>query len=87
LGRCVATGRFVCAECSTRLNGINYSPEGLALLRRRREAANRPDGGRSRTWGLAGLAFWPAGFLAMAGSYWAWLRLAGFLLWHFRHVS
>jgi hypothetical protein len=47
IGVCVMTERPICAECSTRYEGVNYSKEGLALLmERRREEASRE--GRSK---------------------------------------
>jgi hypothetical protein len=39
IGICVMTRVPICSECSTRYEGVNYSKEGLALLRREREAA------------------------------------------------
>jgi len=32
------TKRPICAECSTRYEGVNYSKEGLEILRRQRAA-------------------------------------------------
>lgn len=47
IGVCVETKQPLCGECATRYNGVNYSREGLEILRRRRE--------RER----AGGWFWP----------------------------
>ena len=41
IGACVITGTPICGECSTRYEGINYSREGLRILKERR-AAGRP---------------------------------------------
>jgi hypothetical protein len=54
IGVCVVTKHPICAECSTRQDGVNYSKEGLEILRRRRERESRGDGSSSATaWGLA----------------------------------
>jgi len=44
IGVCVVLGIPICAECSTRYEGVNYSREGLRILQERRglEAAHRP---------------------------------------------
>jgi hypothetical protein len=59
IGVCVITGKPICAECSTRYEGVNYSREGLEIVRRDRQASLS----RSRTfWSpavLAGLALSP----------------------------
>ncbi|HEV7301130.1 MAG TPA: hypothetical protein VGN72_17320 [Tepidisphaeraceae bacterium] len=39
IGVCVVTSTPICSECSTRYEGVNYSKEGLRLLRERRAAA------------------------------------------------
>jgi hypothetical protein len=36
VGRCVITHVPICAECSTQYDGVNYSRQGLEILRRRR---------------------------------------------------
>ena len=36
IGVCVELGIPICAECSTRYEGVNYSREGLRILRERR---------------------------------------------------
>lgn len=36
IGVCVETKKPICGECSTRYNGVNYSREGLEILRQRR---------------------------------------------------
>lgn len=47
IGVCVLLGTPICAECSTRYEGVNYSKEGLALLHEQRRAKNaRPSGVR-----------------------------------------
>jgi hypothetical protein len=42
IGVCVITRQPICAECSTRYEGFNYSKEGLRILQQRRASANRP---------------------------------------------
>jgi hypothetical protein len=48
IGVCVITHRPICAECSTRYEGVNYSKEGLRILHEKRaaesHAASRSDG-------------------------------------------
>lgn len=41
IGVCVITHKPMCAECSTRYDGVNYSREGLAILEARRAATAR----------------------------------------------
>lgn len=36
IGVCKMTGKAICAECSTRYEGVNYSKEGLEILKRER---------------------------------------------------
>lgn len=38
IGVCVITKQPICAECSTRYEGVNYSKEGLRILKQRRTA-------------------------------------------------
>ena len=38
IGVCIITGQAICAECSTRYEGVNYSKEGLRILQERRAA-------------------------------------------------
>lgn len=44
IGVCVMTHKPICGECSTRYEGVNYSREGLEMLRQQRAAARRPRG-------------------------------------------
>lgn len=39
IGVCVITKKPICAECSTRYEGVNYSKEGLRILKERRAEA------------------------------------------------
>ena len=41
IGVCVVTGKAICAECSTRYEGVNYSKDGLRILQERRAAESR----------------------------------------------
>ncbi len=38
IGVCIVTKKHICAECSTRIDGVNYSKEGLAILSENRVA-------------------------------------------------
>ena len=41
IGVCVMTQQPICAECSTRYQGVNYSKEGLRLLQEQRAQETR----------------------------------------------
>jgi hypothetical protein len=41
IGICVVTRKPICGECSTRYEGVNYSREGLELLRKQRAEKQR----------------------------------------------
>lgn len=41
IGACVITGKAICAECSTRYKGVNYSSQGLEILQQRRQASGQ----------------------------------------------
>jgi hypothetical protein len=41
IGICVMTRKPICGECSTRYEGVNYSREGLELLRKQRAESQR----------------------------------------------
>jgi hypothetical protein len=45
IGVCVMTQKAICGECSTRYEGVNYSREGLALLKQQRLAASKKRSG------------------------------------------
>ncbi len=57
-GVCVITRQPICGECSTRYEGVNYSKEGLEILRQRRaqESARLRRRGRWLPWLLAPLS-------------------------------
>ncbi len=59
IGVCVITGKAICAECSTRYEGVNNSKEGLLILQQRRAQAGRQDVKRSKTWKVAALVSVP----------------------------
>ncbi|MHC4887386.1 MAG: hypothetical protein ACYTGH_20105 [Planctomycetota bacterium] len=48
IGVCVITRKAICAECSTRYEGVNYSKEGLARLKAQR-AKEAGKGSRARS--------------------------------------
>jgi hypothetical protein len=54
IGVCVVTSVAICSECSTRYEGVNYSTEGLRLLRARRAAAAGQ--GRGSRWAMVVMA-------------------------------
>ena len=71
-GLCVVTGKAVCAECSTRRDGVNLSHEGLALLAAQRDAVRGRDAGRDARAVWRSRLFLPAGLVALALAYWFW---------------
>ena len=48
IGVCIITGDAICAECSTRYEGVNYSKDGLRILQERRAAQIRSSVSRYR---------------------------------------
>lgn len=38
IGICIITRKPICGECSTRYEGVNYSKEGLRILKERKAA-------------------------------------------------
>ena len=52
IGVCIITGKAICAECSTRYEGVNYSKEGLRILQERRASEARKSVSRHR-WAVA----------------------------------
>lgn len=64
IGVCMMTKRPICAECSTRYEGVNYSKEGLEVLRRQREAKKASVAGRNHIGIVLGvLSFLPLVYL------------------------
>ncbi|MBX9656713.1 hypothetical protein K2Y11_24105 [bacterium] len=39
IGICVITQKPICGECATRIDGVNYSKEGLRILQERRNTS------------------------------------------------
>jgi hypothetical protein len=62
IGVCIITGKAICAECSTRYEGVNYSIEGLRILQERRAAEARKSRSRYRLRGALVFLLTP-GFL------------------------
>ncbi len=60
IGVCVETGQAICAECSTRYEGVNYSREGLEALKQRRqvEQRGRSTSGRWLVWAAVACVPW-----------------------------
>ncbi len=70
IGVCVMTQQAICGECSTRYEGVNYSREGLSLLKSRR-AQERA---KHRAWpNVALLVLSPVLLLLV---YWSYYTLA-----------
>lgn len=68
IGVCVETHKPICGECATRYDGVNYSREGLEILRRRRERERAGGSSRLRlacVW-LAASALLFAGYYALS---------------------
>jgi hypothetical protein len=42
IGVCIITHKAICSECSTRYQGVNYSIEGLQIVRQREQSQSRP---------------------------------------------
>ena len=59
IGICVITGKAICEECSTRYEGVNYSKEGLEILRTRRARAQVVRWWPDRAWLFFGAALSP----------------------------
>lgn len=66
IGLCVITRKAICAECSTRYEGVNYSREGLQILHERR--AKEAAGGGSGFLAISAVLITPL-LLAMYASY------------------
>ena len=66
IGVCVITQMPICSECSTRYEGVNYSKEGLRILRERRAAGTKTGAGVG---GVLAWLFAPVGIWLMYLSY------------------
>ena len=78
IGVCVITKQLICEECSTRYEGVNYSREGLAILRERRAAEGQRKFWPDRVWFIIFLLFSPVFMLAL------YMALNGAMLWLMR---
>jgi hypothetical protein len=67
IGVCVMTGKAICNECSTRYEGVNYSKEGLEMLKAQRggETARGPSSAAVLAWLVS-----PALAAALFGFFW-----------------
>ncbi|MFA9479894.1 hypothetical protein ACERK3_16545 [Phycisphaerales bacterium AB-hyl4] len=74
IGVCVVTSNPICAECSTRYEGVNYSREGLEQLKARRAAASAATG-RERVVSVAMVLLSPVLLGGLFVFYWLALRL------------
>ena len=68
IGICVMTCKPICGECSTRYEGVNYSREGLELLRKQREES-QPKRGRFSMTALAAVVGTPLAVYLMFLAY------------------
>jgi hypothetical protein len=75
IGVCVITKEPICAECSTRYEGVNYSKEGLRILQERRAAAARKLGASKRFLAAALVLLSPALFYLLYLFYFVSFRL------------
>lgn len=69
IGICVLTRKPICSECSTRYEGVNYSKEGLQLLRQQRAAAARAGGRGAIVLAVLGVCLSPAMCYLVYASY------------------
>lgn len=58
IGVCIVTSQPICAECSTRYRGVNYSKQGLEILKQQREATSLT-GGRAKLIRLSAVVLSP----------------------------
>lgn len=65
IGVCVITGESICAECSTRYEGVNYSKRGLEILKARRAAQHDGPGRGERVGRALALLLSPLLLLAL----------------------
>jgi hypothetical protein len=70
IGICVMTRKPICGECSTRYEGVNYSREGLELLRKQQAAAVKKQG-RGMVWGTLAWLAAPILLFLMYAAYWS----------------
>lgn len=48
IGVCVITQQPICGECATRIDGVNYSKEGLRILQESRNSSRSKTNWRAR---------------------------------------
>lgn len=53
IGVCVITQNPICGECATRIDGVNYSKEGLRILQERRNTFRSKVDWKSRLFVMA----------------------------------
>ncbi len=76
IGRCVVTHAPICTECSTQYDGVNYSREGLEIMRRKRRASQGGHWLTRHLWLLLLSLLTPLAALEMGGCvYWLFLSL------------
>lgn len=65
IGVCVMTGEAICAECSTRYEGVNYSRRGLEMLHAQRAREQERAGAGERAVRIVALGLSPLMVLAL----------------------
>lgn len=53
IGICVITQKPICGECATRIDGVNYSKEGLRILQERRNTSQAKSNWKARLFAFA----------------------------------
>ncbi len=74
VGICVITKNPICEECSTRYDGVNYSREGLAIMRARRKAGAGRRFWRDHAWFAAMVILSPLWLLMLYAGVFAIMR-------------
>lgn len=74
IGVCMITKKPICAECSTRYEGVNYSQEGLRILQERRAQTATRLGGWQRLAAVGVVCLSPLFFYLLYLSYFVAFR-------------
>ena len=82
IGVCIITKHPICAECSTRFEGVNYSREGLRILWQRRAAQAGQATTSQRAAAVLALACVPISLFML----WWFYRVLGSLLIEVRYL-
>lgn len=79
IGACVITGKAICAECSTRYKGVNYSRQGLEILQQRRQVSDQTGSLRRLTLQLSLFVMCPVLLGSLFFSFWILVRSLMFI--------